>query len=255
MEDNLVSIITTCYNAKKYIKRTLNSALAQTYKNIELLVIDNGSTDGSADIINEFVKNDSRVKKLTIRKNDGGGASAWKLGISNANGRYVAFLDADDLWDSQKIEKQLNFMLKNGYDFSYTKYHWIDEEDNDLNNIVNIVPKLTFYDFIGNTCIGCSTVMIEINVLKRIEIPTHQKANWDFATWGLILQTGLTAYGLNEDLMRYRIVSTSMSRNKLKYAKSVWQIYTDIFNINLFLKIKSFCSYAMHATIRNKKLL
>ncbi len=246
----LVSIITPCYNGEEFISKTIESVLNQSYQNFEMIVIDNASTDESHNIVDRYTKKDGRIKQYKIDINIGG-ANAWKLGVEKSKGEYVAFLDADDVWHPNKLSHQLQFMIKNKHDFSYTVYHWISEDDVSLNNVIRIKPSLNFKQFISNTCIGCSTVIISKQLINSIVIPVYQKKNWDFATWGLILKKGYTAYGLKEDLMSYRIVSNSASRNKFRYARIVWNIYSDVFGMRIYSKIIPFTKYAINAFERN----
>ena len=143
MMSDLVTVITPMYNSGKYIEETMNSVISQTYENWELFVIDDGSSDNCVELVSDFKKNDDRIK-LIINEENQGAAISRNIGIREANGRYIAFLDSDDLWVPTKLEEQINFMSKNQLALSYSSYEKIDEFGNHIKNI-NVVYTQTTY--------------------------------------------------------------------------------------------------------------
>ena len=143
MKEDLVSIVVPVYNCEKFIRQTINTVKKQTYNNWELLLVNDCSTDRSKEIIIKELKDDDRIKLLELEKNSGA-AIARNKGIENARGKYIAFLDADDLWNEEKIEKQIRFMKDNGYEFTFTGYEFVDENGIDNKKIVKVPEKINY---------------------------------------------------------------------------------------------------------------
>lgn len=250
MGENLVSIVVPVYNVEKYIKETITAIEQQTYANWELLLINDCSSDRSVEIIKEYEKKDPKIKLINLEKNSGA-AVARNKGIENANGKYIAFLDSDDLWEANKLDKQIEFMEKNKYDFTYTAYDFADEEGNKINKKVNVPEKLTYKQALKNTTIFTSTVVFNIENLGKelIYMPNVRKGQ-DTATWWKVLKTGVIAYGLNESLSLYRRSNNTLSSNKIKALKRTWNLYR---NVEKFSRLKSFyyfCFYVFNAVKR-----
>lgn len=209
----LVSIITPCYNCEKYIAETIKSVLAQTYKNWEMLIVDDCSEDNSLKIAESFAENDNRIK-IIKQKQNGGAAKARNKAIELSEGEYLAFLDSDDLWLSEKLEKQINFMFENGSDFSFTRYEHIDENDISLGKIAKITKKLTYKKMLFHDFVGCLTVVYKQDLNNKIYSPIIKNCN-DYALFLQVLKYTKNAMGINENLAKYRILNKSLSRNKL----------------------------------------
>lgn len=214
-QDILISIITPTYNSGKYIGETIKSVLSQTYENWELLIADDCSKDNTAYIVNEF--NDSRIKYLKLDKNVGA-ATARNTVLEKAKGKFIAFLDADDMWKPEKLERQLMFMLGNQAGFSFTSYEILK---NGRNKVVKVPYKLNYNQFMKNTIIGTSTVMVNTDIVGEIRLANVRKDH-DSMTWAKLLREGHLAYGLNESLAYYRKVEGSISSDKLKAARNHW---------------------------------
>lgn len=245
----LVSIITPSYNSEKFIRKTIDSVLSQTYKNWEMIIVDDVSPDNANDIIEEYIKKDSRIKLIRLEKNSGA-AIARNKAIEESKGRYIAFLDADDCWKKDKLEKQINFMLKNDYAFTYTAYEKVDENGNFLGNMG--VPKKVSYSDLLKTCvIGCLTAIYDTQKLGKIYMPTNTKRE-DFATWLSILKKNDFAYGIKEDLAQYRVYETQSSSKKAKMAKENWKLYREIEKLNIFKASYYFSQYAVRGVLRTK---
>lgn len=231
MKDGLVSIVMPAYNSEKYIGETIESVLAQTYQNWELLIVDDCSTDNTPNIVRSYLAKDSRVKYYRLSQNLGAAAARNKA-MYEATGEYMAFLDSDDLWYKEKLQKQTDFMNQEKINFSYTSYERIEECSNKLLQRV-ICPKQTSYEklLLGNT-IGNSTAMYSVKSLGKFNIPLIRKRN-DYALWLRILKKEKYAVGISDVLMKYRVRSDSLSSNKIELLKYNWQLYRNIEELNM----------------------
>ncbi len=227
----LISIITPAYNSEKYISDAINSVLSQSYSNWEMIIADDCSTDNTASIINHFV--DPRIKYIRLNENSGA-AVARNTALENANGNFIAFLDADDIWKPEKLEKQLIFMQTNKIGFSFTSFEILGEI---RNKNVKVPYKMNYSQFMKNTIIGTLTVMINRDIVGDIRL-VNVKKDHDSMTWAKILREGHHAYGLNESLAYYRKVEGSISNNKLRAAQNHWRNCRDVEKLS-FLR----CSY------------
>ena len=242
---SLVSIITPSYNSSKFIKDCVASVFSQTYKNWEMIIVDDCSKDNSKEIIKELAAKDKRIKPIFLEKNVGA-AKARNVAIRQAKGKYVAFLDSDDLWNPKKLEKQLSFMYENEIAFSYTNYQFISENGEDLSNIISAPEKMTYDSYLKNTIIGCLTVIIDREKSGEFEMPNIRSSH-DMALWLLIMKRGFSAYGLDENLARYRIVSTSNTASKWHAAKDVWKVYRQVEKLSFIYSTWCFVWYAFNA--------
>lgn len=228
MEENLineplVSIITPLYNCEKYIEETIQSVINQTYKNWEMIIIDDCSKDNGVKIVEKYQKLDDRIKLYRNETNLGGAGTRNKC-IEKAKGKYIAFLDSDDLWKNEKLKKQINFMEKNNYLFSYTKYERINEKGEKLNLLSKIPKKLNYNYMLKINPIGCLTAIYNQEKLGKIYLP-EIKIGQDFALWLEVLKKSDKAYGLMENLAEYRYREKSLSKNKKKKIFCLWKIY------------------------------
>lgn len=218
----LVSIITPTYNSEKYIEKTIKSVLSQTYENWEMIIIDDYSKDKTCDIVKEYTKNDKRIKLLKLPENVGP-AKSRNVGIKYSKGDFIAFLDSDDIWEEDKLEKQLDFMIKNGYKFTFTDYLKVNEKDDVLKRI-NAPKHLTYRKQLYFNHIGTSTVIYDAKKLGKIYMPDLKKRQ-DYALWLRILREFTDGYGLNLPLTRYTVRKGSVSSNKFKSIKYNWYVY------------------------------
>lgn len=226
MENDLVSIITPLYNAEKFVSETIESVLNQTYENWEMIIVDDCSRDSGPEIVREYQKKDKRIKLIQLEKNSGS-AFARNKAIEESKGRYIAFLDSDDLWHPEKLEKQISFMKRNDYAFTFTKYQLMTEEGKLLNRFIEVPKKLNYRQALLLNQVGCSTAMYDIAKLGKVYLPIIKKAE-DYGLWLKILKMGYYGYGLNETLVYYRIRKNSLSANKLSLVKYHWKLYRDI---------------------------
>jgi hypothetical protein len=227
----LVSIITPLYNSEKLISETIESVLAQTYKNWEMIIVDDCSTDNGVNIVNKYQKNDDRIKLIKLSKNSGA-AVARNTAIKNADGRYIAFLDSDDLWYPKKLEKQIEFMKQNNYFFTYTNYQKMSESGELINEIVKSPRKLVYKKALHTNYIGCLTAIYDKKKLGKVYMPEIRKRQ-DYGLWLKILKQ-VDGYGLNKNLAYYRVRENSVSSNKLNLIKYNWQLYRDIEKLSIF---------------------
>jgi teichuronic acid biosynthesis glycosyltransferase TuaG len=247
----LVSVITPVYNASRFIAETIQSVQAQTYQNWEMILVDDQSKDNSREIIQEFVNKDPRIRLIVLEKNSGA-AVARNTAINNARGKYIAFLDSDDLWLPTKLQKQVQFMEENEIEFSFTNYKIIKENGEHTNQVVEVPKKITYDELLKNTIIGCLTVMLNIEKLGKVQME-NIRTRQDFVLWLSILKKGYTAYGLQEVLALYRKVEGSISSNKFKAAKQNWKVYREIEQLPLLKAVWCFAWYAFNAIKKTKR--
>ena len=207
--NDLVSIIMPSYNTQKFIEETLDSVLAQTYTNWELIIVDDCSTDNTDEIVSPFLS-DSRIIYIQNEKNSGAAVSRNRA-LREAKGKWIAFLDSDDLWTPDKLEKQIAFMQSNGYCFSYTNYSEIDESSEPLGKTVTGPKKITKTGMYNYCWMGCLTVMYDVEKIGLIQIDDIKKNN-DYSMWLKICKKA-NCYLLDEDLARYRKRQGSISNH------------------------------------------
>lgn len=247
-EQPLVSIIMPSYNSSKFIEASINSVLAQTYINWELLITDDCSKDNSVEIIERFAFKDDRIKLFALHHNVGA-AAARNISLDNAQGRFIAFLDSDDVWIPQKLEIQIEYMLKNKLAFTFSDYDIMEEDGTKLNKLIKVPNNLSYNQYLRNTIIGCLTVVIDRNFVGDFRMPII-KSSHDMALWLLIMKRGFKAYGIKKCMATYRLVSTSNTAKKWKATKDVWKVYREIENLSIFYSAFCFCGYAINAVIK-----
>lgn len=233
MNDPLVSIVMPNYNCADYISETLDSVINQTYKRWELYIMDDCSTDNIQELMQPYLVKYPNIHFMVLEHN-GGPAIARTEGIKLAEGKYIAFLDSDDLWEKEKLEKQVNFMESKKIDFSCTMYSQVDELGQNKGMVV-VPPLRAGYRkmlLLGDP-IGNLTVIYNQDALGKFVVPNIKKRN-DFALWLKILKSTKYCYGLQEDLAKYRIRSNSISRNKFSAAKYHWRLYREIEKMGVF---------------------
>lgn len=241
MKNELVSIIMPTYNCAKFIKETIESVINQTYESWELVIVDDCSNDNTEEVVASF--NDKRIKYHRLEKNSGA-AVARTTAMKMATGNYMAFLDSDDLWKKEKLEKQLEFMKKNNYNFTCTAYEQIDEEGNKLNKIIKTKKKANYNRILLDCPVGNSTVMYNVDNLGKFEVPNIRKRN-DDALWLQILKKEKFIYGMPDVLMEYRIRNNSISSNKLSLIKYHWQLYREIEHLSVIRSAFHICWWGM----------
>lgn len=233
MNKDLVSIITPTFNCAKYIGETIESVLNQTYTNFEMIIVDDASSDNTEEVVKSF--NDKRIKYIKLKENSGP-AFARNKAMEMAQGRYMAFLDSDDVWVNDKLEKQINFIKTNNYNIVCSNYEQIDEKSNNLNRIIRCKKKVNYNGILLNCPVGNSTVLYDVKALGKFEVPNIRKRN-DDALWLQMLKKEKFIYGQMEVLMKYRIRENSVSSNKFSLIKYHWQLYRKIEHLSVLRSI------------------
>lgn len=208
----LVSIIMPSYNTGKYIKETIESVLVQSYANWELIIVDDCSTDNTDDVVNQYLA-DERIHYIKNEKNSGAAVSRNRA-LREAKGKWIAFLDSDDLWHPEKLQKQIEFMVNGDYHFSYTNYEEIDEQSNLIGVSVTGPKKITKQGMYNYCWPGCLTVMYNAEIVGLVQIEDIKKNN-DYAMWLKVCRKA-DCFLLNEQLAKYRKRSGSISRHGIK---------------------------------------
>ena len=223
--NSLVTIVTPVHNSEKYLTNTIASVKSQTYANWEHILVDDCSTDESAEIIKKHIAQDRRIQYHRLPKNSGAGIARNKA-IELAQGDYIAFLDSDDLWRPEKLFKQLTFMQANDYKFSFTSYELMSETGEPLSKKVIAKEQVTYDSALYKNPIGCLTVMYDVSFFGKQYMPAIRKRQ-DYALWLKLLKK-TNGYGLQESLAFYRTGNASISSNKLDLLKYEWKIYREV---------------------------
>ncbi|WP_176719658.1 glycosyltransferase family 2 protein [Salinivibrio sp. BNH] len=242
-----VSIITPSYDCSNYISNTIDSVLFQTFTDWEMIVVDDCSSDNSVSVINSYMEKDSRIRLIQLKENSGA-AIARNTAIEVAQGRYIAFLDSDDLWEPEKLAIQLSFMQRNDIAFSFSAYHKINEEAVDIGT-VSVPENVSYHQLLKCCVIGCLTAMYDTNKIGKVYMPLIRKRQ-DFGLWLRILKKCGIAYGIAQPLAKYRVRKDSISSNKLKAALYNWKLYREVENLNLFQALYYFSHYAISGVLR-----
>ena len=245
----ITSIIMPVFNAERFVAETLNSVLTQTFLDWELIIVDDCSTDNSVKVMQTFVEQDSRIKLIELSGNSGA-AIARNTAIEEVQGRYIAFLDGDDIWLPNKLEKQIAFMQVNDYPFSYAAYDKIDENGQVFGHI-GVPDKVCYSDLLKTCSIGCLTAMYDTQYFGKVYMPTNTKRE-DFATWLKLLKKVDFAHGLNETLALYRVYQNQTSAKKAKMAKENWRLYREVEGLSSFKASYYFSHYAVRGLLRTK---
>lgn len=239
----LVSVIMPAYNTEEYIEDAVRSVMTQTFQNWELLVVDDHSTDSTCAIIESLATEDDRII-LIKNENNLGVSKTRNRGLSLAKGDYIAFLDGDDVWAEDKLEKQLKTLHETGADFSYTSYSIIDKNGNRLRPDYCVPPAIDYNGLLKENVIGCSTVMMSASIAKEYSF----NANYfheDYLLWLRLLSNGYRAAGCRDVLTSWRMTSASRSANKFRGAVHRWRIYRDYLELSLPKSLWFFLNYAL----------
>ena len=246
-EAPLVSIITPSFQAQHYIEKTIETVQRQTYQNWEMLIADDGSTDNTRSLIICAAERDERIHPIFLSEN-GGAYRARNAALHQAKGRYVAYLDADDLWAPDKLEKQVRFMMEKGYAFSCVSYQVISDEGKPLNKIVRMKPCLDYQGFLLNNLIQTVGVMTDRELIpaRLLEMPSLRRRQ-DAATWMQILKGGFPCYGMEEPLAFYRRAKASLSSNKWGSVTGTWKLYRSVEGLPFYYACRCFIRYSVLA--------
>ncbi|MBR3803058.1 MAG: glycosyltransferase family 2 protein [Clostridia bacterium] len=247
----LVSVVIPVYNATKYLARTLDSALRQTHKNLEIILIDDCSKDDSLKMMYDYAARDSRIKVLESEKNQGV-AAVRNRGIQEATGEYIALLDSDDVWVEDKIERQIKLLKENNAQIAYSSYSFIDENDQPIMHPFIVPEETTYKQMLCCNDIGCSTAMVDATIFKKHPF-NKEFYHEDYVLWMELLGIPVKAVGITDVLVNYRYSSGSRSFNKVNAAKQRWIIYRNALNMNLIKSSTAMLGYMFNAFKKYRK--
>jgi len=245
---DLVSIITPCFNAAKYIGQCIESVLAQSYTNWEMLIVDDCSTDDTVEIIQSYSIIDKRIRFYTTDYPSGGAAIPRNIGIQNAKGRYIAFLDSDDLWLPTKLEQQIPLFADPKIAIVYSNYEKIDADGNRKNRFVNSPPSTNYKCLLKRIAIGCLTGIYDSTKVGKVYL--KKIGHEDYVLWLSILKQGYSAQNTNTVTALYRQQKNTVSGNKLRVLKWTWNIYRHVENLNFCMSVYCFLNYCVRSGIK-----
>lgn len=245
----LVSIIMPLYNCSEYVMLSVKSVVAQTYRDWELLIVDDKSADNSYQVVHKFAKKDPRIKLYQLPQNSGV-AYARNFAIEHAQGQIIAFLDSDDLWLPNKLESQILFMQENHALLSFTGYKWIDERGKILKEMIHVPKSVNYTQLLQQNVIGCLTAMYDSSKIGKFYFDISLKKHEDFQYWLEILKKIPNAYGLDVPLSYYRVRNNSLSSNKVIAASYVWKILREYQKIPFLKALYYFNIYIVRSIIK-----
>lgn len=249
----LVSIITPSYNSAQFISETIESIIAQSYTNWELLITDDCSTDNSCEIIQQYVDKDSRIKLFRLTQNSGAGV-ARNNSIKESEGRFIAFCDSDDRWKTEKLEVQLSFMIEKNVEICYSSYLTCDEKNN-ITGIVVGYRSVSYNKILKDDSIGFLTCIYDTTNVGKIYMPQLRKRQ-DWAMKILLMQKCPMAYGVRDVLAYYRVRGDSLSNNKFKLIRYNVQVYKEVLHFNWLLSWAMFIFiFCPHHLVKKSRLL
>ena len=247
---DLISIIIPYYKKKKFLKKTINSVLKQTYKNFEIILIYDSPEKEDLLFIKSIFRNIQNSKIIINKKNLGAGKSR-NIGIDQSKGKFICFLDADDVWHKNKIKKQIEFMKKNNVNFSYTSYLVIDKNDKKIKIIK--APKISTHQTLIYDCkIGLSTVMINLKSLKKERFP-GLKTKEDYLLWLKLSKKKVKMLGIQEILASWRKTDNSLSDSFIQKIKDAFYVYNTFLRFNFIKSI--YCIFILSINFLKRKYL
>ena len=242
--NQLVSVITPAYNSRQYIRQAIQSVQRQTYPHWEMIVVDDASTDDTCAIVALMAQSDARIRLIRLSAN-GGAATARNTAMDAAAGRFIAFLDADDLWLPEKLARQVAFMLARGCGFSCTSYEVINDSGAPLHKTVHMLAQVDYKAFLMNNLLQTVGIMVDVAAVGKA--PVHMpdmRRRQDAATWLQILKAGHVCHGMPDVLAQYRRAQNSLSSNRYRAVSGVWYLYRKVERLPLLFSIHCFIRYA-----------
>lgn len=249
-ETGTVSIVVPVYNAADYLRQTVEMVRRQTFPDWELILVEDHCTDESPKVLKELAAEDGRIRVMQQKKGVKGAANARNLGTRHASGRYLAFLDADDVWREDKLEKELAYMGQKNAAFVFTAYEFGDEAAAGTGKIVHVPEELNYRRALSRTVIFTSTVLFDLTKIPKELLYMPDIKSEDTAAWWRILRAGYTAYGLDENLVIYRRPKKSLSSNKAAALSRIWNLYRRQEGLPVWQSAWYFCFWALRATLR-----
>lgn len=249
----LVSIVVPAYNCSNTIKTTIESVIEQTYRNWELIVIDDCSFDDTYSVLQSISKTEERI---VLNKNDFnlGVAETRNKGIDIACGEYIAFLDSDDIWLPQKLEKQMEVMVENSAVLSCTSYSFIDKDDIELPNKVSVPEQINLSLLVKKNIIGCSTVVVKKDIMEKYKM-SNEYYSEDYVAWLQILKECKVAYGLTSAYTKYRFMNGTKSSNKIKSGLKLYSVYRKLLKMSRSQSLYRLIAYFFYGVSKYNRLL
>lgn len=248
---DLVSIITPAHNSEKFISQTIQSVQKQSYLNWEMIIVDDFSSDKTIEIVDSFILKDKRIKLIKLEKNSGTG-EARNTAIEFATGKYIAFLDSDDLWKADKLEKQLDFLTKKNLAFTFSFYECIDEDGHPLNRLIQAPINLSYKQLFFCNYVGNLTAIYDVEKLGKIPISSIRKRQ-DWILWLTILKKIKTTQPVSESLAFYRIRNNSISSSKVNLLKHNFNVYRKFHKHSLLMSfINMMIFLGVHFFVKKK---
>lgn len=251
IKNKICSVILPVYNSERYLNRTVNSVLQQTMTDFELLAIDDCSTDSSVQLLERWAEKDCRIQIICNGENQGV-AAVRNQGIRMAQGKYIAFLDSDDTWQSTKLERQLQFMEQTGCDFCCTAYSMVNDEGQHIKKRMLPQQEIRLKDLLKENYICCSSVMLRSQLAKQHAM-NGSYDHEDYVYWLELLQAGAKGYVLNQCLTNYRLAQTSRSANKLNAARGRWQVYRQYLGYDVMRSGWYFVQYVVNGVRKYRR--
>ena len=242
-----VSVVIPAFRAEHTVEDAVRSALGQTLQNIEVIVVDDGSDDGTAKVLEAISEQDVRVRIITLSKN-GGVANARNVGTEAAKADWLAFLDSDDLWESDKLERQLALADETGAKLLYTDASCIDGAGQPTGRRFKVPASVTYRQALTGNDLVCSSVLIDRALYLRHPME-RSDLHEDYLCWLAVLKEGVTAVGIREPLIRHRVYRGSKSGNKLRSARMAWNTYRHL-GFGFFRRLRCFLGYCVHGVKR-----
>jgi teichuronic acid biosynthesis glycosyltransferase TuaG len=239
------------YNAEKTIAASVESVLAQTFADFELIIVDDCSADETPSVCGLLAATDQRIRVLRNERNSGTAASRNR-GVDEARGEWTAFLDSDDLWTADKLEKQLTFIEETGADISYTASAFMDEDGVPMKYIMSAKRELTYKGLLRHNLMSCSSVMVRRDIMQNTRFedgPIHE----DYAAWLRIVRRTGTAYGLDEPLLIYRVSKTSRSGRRVRSGMMVYRTYRSV-GFGVLRSLSMTLKYSKHSISKRRKM-
>ena len=249
--NDLVSIIVPVYHAERFIEETLDSVRAQTYVLWELLLVVDGAQDPTIPVIEAYMERtgDERIR-MFVQPENRGAAHARNRALKEATGRYISYVDADDIWKKDKLAKELSVMFEKDAAFVFSGYEFADEMGRGTGKVVRVKESMHLTDALKNTTIFTSTVIFDTEKIDKdfLEMPIMKSE--DTALWWKVLAAGYTAYGVDEPLVYYRRPAKSLSSNKVEAVRRIWNLYRKAAGLNVIQSAYYFCFWAVTAVYR-----
>ena len=246
-----ISIVVPVYNAEKYIEQTISMVRKQTFTDWELILVEDCSKDNSRKVLESIMDtlNDPRVCVIYKEKNEGA-ARARNTGLNAAGGKYLAFLDADDIWKEEKLEKELAFMKEKEAAFVFSAYEFGDEQGIGTGKVVTVPETMSYKQALSRTVIFTSTTLFDLEKISKELLIMPEVPSEDSATWWQILKAGHIAYGYPEVTAIYRRPAESLSSNKGEAIKRIWYLYRKVEKLSFITSVWCFVGWALRATLR-----